>query len=32
MLLRLTVKGKMHLQKNTLFDLDLGVKVRQNDA
>ena len=25
-----TVKEKMHLQENTLFDLDLGVKVTGN--
>ena len=24
------VKGEMHLQANTLYDLDLGVKVTQN--
>ena len=27
-----TVKEKMHLQENTLFDLDLWVKVTQNVA
>ena len=32
MLLHPMVKEKMHLQENTLFDLDLGVKVRQNVA
>ena len=32
MLLHPMVKEKMHLQKNTLFDLDLGVKVMQNVA
>ena len=32
MLLHLMVKEKMHLQENTLFDLDLGVKVTQNVA
>ena len=26
------VKEKRHLQENTLFDLDLGVKVKQNVA
>ena len=26
------VKEKMHLQENTLFDLDLGIKVTQNGA
>ena len=26
------VKEKMHLQENTLFDLDIGVKVTQNVA
>ena len=26
------VKEKMHLQENTLFDLDFGVKVTQNVA
>ena len=26
------VKEKMHLQENTLFDLDLGDKVTQNVA
>ena len=30
MLLHLTVKEKMHLQENTLFDIDLGVKVTGN--
>ena len=30
MLLHPMVKEKMHLQENTLFDLDLGVKVTQN--
>ena len=30
MLLHPKVKEKMHLQENTLFDLDLGVKVTQN--
>ena len=29
MLLHPMVKEKMHLQENTLFDLDLGVKVTQ---
>ena len=32
MLLHPTVKGKMHLQENTLFDLDIGVKVTGNVA
>ena len=32
MLLHPMVKEKMHLQENTLFDLDLGVKVIQNVA
>ena len=32
MLLHAMVKEKMHLQENTLFDLDLGVKVTQNVA
>ena len=32
MLLHPMVKEKMHLQENTLFDLDLGVKVTQNVA
>ena len=32
MLLHPMVKEKMHLQENTLFDLDLGVKVTQNAA
>ena len=31
-LLHPTVKEKMHLQENTLFDLDLWVKVTQNVA
>ena len=31
-LLHPTLKEKMHLQENTLFDLDLGVKVTQNVA
>ena len=31
-LLNPTVKEKMHLQENTLFGLDLGVKVTQNVA
>ena len=32
MLLHTMVKEKIHLQENTLFDLDLGVKVTQNAA
>ena len=32
MLLHPMVKEKMHLQENTLFDLDLGVKVTRNIA
>ena len=32
MLLHPMVKEKMHLQENTLFDLDIGVKVTQNVA
>ena len=32
MLLHPMVKEKMHLQENTLFALDLGVKVTQNVA
>ena len=32
MLLHPMVKEKMHLQENTLFDLNLGVKVTQNVA
>ena len=32
MLLHPMVKKKMHLQENTLFDIDLGVKVTQNVA
>ena len=32
MLLHTIVKKKMHLQENTLFDIDLGVKVTQNVA
>ena len=32
MLLHPMVKEKMHLQENTLFELDLGVKVTQNVA
>ena len=32
MLLHPMVKEKMHLQENTLFDLDLGIKVTQNVA
>ena len=32
MLLHPMVKEKMHLQENTLFDLDLGVKVTRNVA
>ena len=32
MLLHPMVKEKMHLQENTLFDLDPGVKVIQNVA
>ena len=32
MLLHPTVKEKMHLQENTLFDLDLRVKVTPNVA
>ena len=31
-LLCLTVKEEMYLQENTLFDIDLGVKVIQNGA
>ena len=31
-LLHPTVKEKMHLQENTLFDFDLWVKVTQNVA
>ena len=31
-LLHSTVKEKMHLQENTLFDLDLWVKVTRNVA
>ena len=31
-LLHCTVKEKMHLQENTLFDIDLGVKVTRNFA
>ena len=31
-LLHFTVKEKMHLQENTLFGLDLWVKVKQNVA
>ena len=31
-LLHFTVKEKMHLLENTLFDLDLWVKVKQNAA
>ena len=31
-LLHPMVKEKMHLQENTLFDLDLGVMVKQNVA
>ena len=31
-LLHTRVKEKMHLQENTLFDLDLGVKVTRNVA
>ena len=31
-LLHPTVKEKMHLQENTLFDLDLSVKITQNVA
>ena len=31
-LLHRTVKEKMHLQENTLFDLDNRVKVTRNDA
>ena len=31
-LLRLTVKEEMYLHENTLFDLDLGVKVTQDVA
>ena len=31
-LLRPTVKEQMHLQKNTVFDLDLGIKVTQDLA
>ena len=27
-----TVKDEMHLQENTLFDLDRGVKITQDDA
>ena len=32
MLLHPMVKEKLHLQENTLFELDLGVKVTQNVA
>ena len=32
MLLHPMVKDNMHLQENTLFDLDLGVKDTQNVA
>ena len=32
MLLHPTVKEKMHLHENTLFSLDLGVKVTRNIA
>ena len=32
MLLHPMVKEKMHLQENTLFDLDLGIKVTRNVA
>ena len=32
MLLHPTVKEKIHLQENTLFDLDLGVKAAWNVA
>ena len=32
MLLHPMFKEKMHLQENTLFDLDFGVKVTQNVA
>ena len=31
-LLCLKVKEQMHLQENTVFDLDLGVKVTQDVA
>ena len=31
-LLHPTVYVEMHLQENTLFDLDLGVKITQNAA
>ena len=31
-LLRPMVKEDMHLQENTLYDLDLGIKVTQNVA
>ena len=31
-LLRLIVREEMHLQENTLFDIDLGVKVTRNFA
>ena len=31
-LIRLIVKEEMHLHENTLFDLDLGVKVTQDAA
>ena len=31
-LLRLTVWEEIHLQENSIFDLDLGVKVTQNVA
>ena len=31
-LLRPTVKAQMHLQENTVFDLDLGIKVTQDVA
>ena len=32
MLLHPMVKEKMHLQENTIFELDFGVKVTQNVA
>ena len=32
MMLHLMVKEKMHLQENTLFNFDIGVKVKRNVA
>ena len=32
MLLSPTVREELHLQENTLFDIDLGIKVTQNVA